>query len=81
MIGICGTVKLKDKLTDTQYFWGDPSEITGKTLQLIEQNERGDCMCLTPKGLVDVSKDDIESVSRYETAGVLMPNVAALLGL
>lgn len=57
-------VKLKDKVSETKYFWGPLSDIEGKTLQVIERNKSGDCLCIKEgKGLVDVSSVDIAQVT------------------
>lgn len=61
MIGdIIGFAVLKRTLLATEYFWGSIDEIAGKTLTVLERNEYGDCLCIVPKGLVDVASPDIE---------------------
>ena len=53
---------LKSEIKKTEYFWGNKQEISGEALQVLEKNERGHCMCISPKGLVDVHRDDIERI-------------------
>lgn len=55
------TVKLKEKLNYTKNLFAPVSDIEGKTLQLIEKNREGNCLCLFNKEyLVDVDHRDIE---------------------
>lgn len=57
------TVKVKENPTKTQYFWGPISDISGKTLHLIERNEHGDCLAMVEgKGLVDIDAIDVDLV-------------------
>ena len=53
-------IKLKSVLVKTQYLWGAKSDIAGKELRLLERNNRGNCLCIMDKGLVDVDKEDIQ---------------------
>ena len=62
MFDIIGKVYLKDRLKNTNYFWGDKSDIEGKVIDLLEKNKEGDCLCFTKKGLVDVDKRDIKTI-------------------
>lgn len=58
-----GKCILNDKVVYSNYFWGDFSDIDGKTLPLIERNQEGDCLCLVPeKGLIDVDARDVKRV-------------------
>jgi len=58
------TCKVKAIPTHTSYLFGSIKEIAGKKLHIIEQNKRGDCLCLNVErnNLVDVDFKDIESV-------------------
>ena len=57
-------VKIKAKVTKSDYHFGPMSDIEGKILHLIERNPTmGGCLCEVPgKGLLDVHKDDVEDV-------------------
>jgi hypothetical protein len=65
MLGsIVGRATLKPTLTKTKYFFGPLEEVAGMTLDVMERNRWGDCMCFARRGgevvgLVDVSACDI----------------------
>jgi hypothetical protein len=62
-IGVC---KLHDDIQFTKYFWGDISEIEGKTLLIMEEaNDNTSYLCMCNKGLVDVNKKDVEYSTLY----------------
>lgn len=64
--------RLKDKVSETKYFWGPLTDIEGQTLRVIERNEQGDCMCIVDgKGLVDVCGTDIEQVIKEPSTNPL----------
>lgn len=42
------------------YPWGNLSELSGRELQVIEENKYGACLCISDQGLIDVDKRDIE---------------------
>lgn len=58
------TVKVVDNPQYTRNLFGSISEIAGKTLELVERNQEGDCMCLFDgvqgRNLVDVDHRDIQ---------------------
>lgn len=55
------TITLKDKVKHTKFYFGDISEIEGKTLKVLEKAvDDSSYMCITNKGLVDVDIRDIE---------------------
>lgn len=56
---IAGECRVVDNPKNTEYFWGDISEISGKFLRCIEKNRSGDCLCVNGKGLIDVDKNDV----------------------
>lgn len=53
-------IKVKSNPQFTKYVWGDISGIAGKEITLVDRNQKGDCLCLTEKGLVDVDYRDID---------------------
>ena len=59
MFEIRERIKIAKELKHTEYFWGLPSDITDKILDVLEKSKDGDCLCITKKGLVDVNKQDI----------------------
>ncbi len=63
-VGVC---KLHDDVQFTTYFWGgDISEISGEALWIMEEAVDGSSyLCLCNKGLVDVSKKDVEYSTLY----------------
>ena len=59
MVGdIVGIVLVKERPEHTTYLFGDTSEIAGKTLNVWEKYDQGDCLCLDHKGsnLVDIDQ-------------------------
>jgi hypothetical protein len=57
---VIGYATVKNTISKTKYVWGNPSEITGKKLIVIDRNKFGDCLCVSDKGLVDVNVEDVE---------------------
>lgn len=59
-----GTVKLKEKISETEFLFGSRDLIAGKELGLIEQNKEGDCLCIFGTvGIVYVKRIDIDKVT------------------
>lgn len=58
-----GTVRVVDAPAHTRNLFGPLSEIAGKELELLERNERGDCLCLFTgrmgQNICDVDHRDI----------------------
>lgn len=60
---IKGKCILNKKVVYSNYYFGDWSDIDGKTLTLLDRNPEGDCLCLVPgKGLIDVDARDVKRV-------------------
>jgi hypothetical protein len=56
-------VRLKEEVVHTHYLFGTIDELKASTLYLIEQNDRGDCLCSVNEAqLVDVDHRDIAEV-------------------
>ena len=50
-----------DNPQHTHYPWGDISDIAGQSLIVMEKSPHsGDCLCISPKGLVDIHSKDIK---------------------
>ena len=71
-MNIIGTAKLKLDLKYTTNLFGGYEGLSGKTLQVISRNDRGDCICIVcnedgvARYLVDVDSRDIETFNRYQ---------------
>jgi len=76
-----GKATLKEELTTTEYFWGERSEIAGKTLKVLEKNRWGDCFCLCEKGLVDVAAADVEKFEPIVTRPGILGAIEAMVGM
>lgn len=64
MNSIKGTVVLKKKIRKTDYLWGPIEDIAGKELTLIEQDKKGNCLCVVGiTGIVEVSSCDIKKIN------------------
>lgn len=71
MFDVIGYCKVSDNPQKSIYPWGDLSEIASCSLRVIERNSRGDCLCITEKGIVDVDNSDIENFQeKIEQANV-----------
>ena len=50
MMNVKGKIMLKAKVQHSEYFWGPMSEVEGATLDLLDENLEGDCLCLDHPG-------------------------------
>ncbi len=74
MLKLQGTCTLKVELKHTEYYWGELTEIQGKTFPYIEfAVDKSSCMILVKgKGLVDVNINDVESYEAYTNSNAIL---------
>lgn len=61
-----GKLTTRKKICFTQNLFGSISDIENKSMEILEQNRSGDCLCVFNNNLIDVDSRDIESSVMYK---------------